>query len=253
MISKVMLACSSVYLVFFMRSFHPWHIFPHDLESPAAKSLALLFILQEFLASLQLLERSKNNIPAELPDISLELEQFLVFSLDNLLTKNGGALDKLCFYCESLLQASKISDDTILLVLEEMRNSILNVKSRLVAWKKKLLSKEEAQLNLAALYGELDKKFRAFFSALSVFLKESRTNENVLIYILEHRDQFNRSLGPRTIENLLCRLFPSGPCELRAAICEGYTRRGFADFYALQEPLLDAVEWETCSCPPSVN
>lgn len=236
-----------------MRSFHPWHIFPHDLEAPAAKSLALLFILQECLASLQLLERSKNNIPTEFPDASRQLEQFLLFTVDNPFAQNGGVLDKLCFYCESLLQASKIGDDALLLILEEMRNLILNIKSRLVAWKKKLLSQEEARLNLVAFYDELDKKFRAFFSALSVFLKESRTNENILLYILEHKDKFNCYLGPRTIENLLCRLFPSGPCELRAAICEGYTRRGFSEFYAMQEPLIDAIEWETSSCPPFVN
>lgn len=236
-----------------MRSFHPWPIFPHDLDPPAAKSLALLFILQELLSSLQLLDQAENHIPTDLSDIYNQLEKFLLFSLDNPFTKNGGGLDKLCFYCESLLQASKISDDALLLILEEMRNSILNVKSRLVTWKKKLPSKEELQPNLAALYGELHKKFRAFFSSLSLFLHESRTNENILIYILEHRVQFNSYLGPRTIENLLCRLFPSGPCELRAAICEGYTRRGFTDFYAKQEPLLDAIEWEASSCPPCLN
>ena len=236
-----------------MRSFHPWPVFPHDLESPAAKSLSLLFILQELLSSLMLLDHEKNNLPTELPDLSDRLEQFLLLTFDNPLTKNGGALDKLCFYCETLLQASKISDDMLLVSLEEMRNAVLKVKTRLVVWKKRLTMPEEYQVDLLALYGELDKKFRKFFSSLSLFLKESRTNENVLLFLLEHREEFNRFMGPKTIEHLLCHLFPSGPCELRAAICEGYTRRGFSDFYAKQESLIDAVKWEVATCPPYMN
>lgn len=232
-----------------MRSFHPWPIFPHDLESPAAKSLALLFILQELRTSLNILETSGQTQQTDRFEINAQLEKFLLFSLDNPFIKNGGVLDKLCFYSESLLQASKINDDQILTVLEEMRNTILKAKAKLETWKKKSTPEKDASSILIVLCEELRMQFRTFFSALFVFLKESRTNENVLIYILEHREDFNRLVGPKTIENLLCRLFPSGPSELRTAICEGYTRRGFTDFYEKQELLLDTVEWETSSCP----
>jgi hypothetical protein len=236
-----------------MRSFHPWPIFPHDLESPAAKSLSLLFILQEFLFSLQLLEQERQTAPQEVTEIADRLERFLVLSIDNPFAKNGGALDKLCFYCESLLQASKIHDETLLLLLEDMRNSVLKVKTRIVTWTKRLSAPEEWRQSLAVFYEELDKKFREFFSALFPFLQESRTNENILIHLVEYRGAFNHHLGEKAIENLLCSLFPSGLYELRTAICEGYTRRGFADFYKKQEALLDAIEWEAPACPPCLN
>ena len=237
----------------FMRSFHPWPVFPHDLSPPAAKSLALLFILQTLLSSLELLENLDDEEPTTFADINTKLEQFLLFSLDNPLAKNGGVLDKLCFYSESLLQASRVNDDAILTVLEEMRNAILETRAKFRNWRKPSPTQEEIQSRLHKLSSHLHEKFRTFFSSLSLFLQESRTNENILIYILEHRDQFNRFLGTRTIEHLLCQLFPSGLCELRAAVCEGYTRRGFTEFYAKQEPLLDAIEWEVSACPPSMS
>lgn len=236
-----------------MRSFHPWPIFPHDLAPPAAKSLSLLFILQGLLSALELLAKAEANIPKNPSDIHTQLEQFLLFSLDHPFANKGGVLDQLCFYSENLLKASKINSNQLLNILEEMQNALLDLKSDLRIWKKKPPYPEEMVGKVQTLYGSLWKKFRAFFAALFIFLNESRTNENILLFILEHRYRFNQYLGPRTVEHLLCRLFPSGPCELRAAICEGYTRRGFTDFYAKQESLLDAIEWEVSSCPPYLH
>src|SRR5690348_508319 len=103
-----------------MRSLHPWPTFPRDLEPPAARSLSLLFVLQEFISSCQLVERLENAAPeSELDVISTRLNHFLLSSLDNPFAQKGGALDKLCFYCEILLQGSKVGDEAILVVLEE--------------------------------------------------------------------------------------------------------------------------------------
>jgi hypothetical protein len=229
-----------------MRSLHPWPTFPRDLEPPAARSLSLLFVLQEFLSSCQLVERLENAAPQEEPeDVSSRLNLFLLSSLDNPFAQKGGALDKLCFYCEILLQGSKVGDEAVLVVLEEMRNAVMKIRSKLIFWKKKAPSREEIIEEFRELYGQLKKKLASFFSSLLPFLKESRTDENVLLYLVEHREEFNLYLGENTIENLLSSFFPSGPHELRAMICEGYTRRGFSAFYAEQEPMLDALEWET--------
>jgi hypothetical protein len=237
-----------VYLVSFMRSLHPWPAFPPDLDPPAARSLSLLFVLQEFLSSCQLLERLENTAPEELNEVSSYLDQFLLSTLDNPFSQKGGALDKLCFYCEILLQASKITDEMILTVLEEMRNAIMKVRSKLIFWKKQVPSMNEIHLEFTDLYGKLRSNLTSFFSSLSDFLKESRTDENVLLYLIEHRKEFNLCLGAKTIEQLLSDFFPAGCHELRAAICEGYTRRGFSRFYAEQESLLDAFEREFQGC-----
>jgi hypothetical protein len=232
-----------------MRSLHPWPTFPRDLDPPAARSLLLLFVLQEFLSSCQLAERLESAAPEELNTVSLHLDKFLLSSLDNPFAQRGGVLDKLCFYSEILLQGSKVGDETILMILEEMRNSIMKIRSKLIFWKKKVPPRGEIDAAFTELYNQLHRKLVAFFSSLFPFLKESRTDENVLLYLVEHRKEFNLFLGSKTIENMLNGFFPSGPHEMRATICEGYTRRGFGAFYAQQEPMLDALEWETHECP----
>lgn len=236
-----------------MRSLHPWPIFPPNLELPAARSLAILFILEELIASLKLVNHLQTvtpeqlrgaNLQQELAMISVELEKFLLFSLDNPFTQKGGVLDKLCFYSEILIQASRADLEALPMILEEMRNAILKLKSKLLLWKKALHPLDQILLHLLDLYTELQMKFSSFFSALIPYLQESRTDENVLLYLIENKDIFNQYLAPRTIENLLARFFPTGFDELRAAICEGFTRRGFADFFAEKEPLINAIEWD---------
>jgi hypothetical protein len=147
-----------------------------------------------------------------------------------------------------LLQTSKIEDERILTVLEEMRNVIMKVRSKWIFWKKRAPATSEIHLEFSDLYGRLRSALTSFFSSLSNFLKESRTDENVLLYLIEHRKAFDLYLGHRIIENLLSGFFPGGCHELRAAICEGYTRRGFALFYAEQESLLDDFEREFQGC-----
>lgn len=237
-----------------MRSLHPWFIFPPNLELPSARSLSLLFILQELASSFYLIEYLKKttpeqlqgaNLQKELETISSQLEKFLLFSLDNPFTQKRGVLDKLCFYSDILIQASKVSLEILPMILEDMRASILRIKSKLLVWKKALHPLDEVFIHLFDFYNELDQKFSAFFSALIPYLKESRTNENILFYLIENKEIFNRHLQPQSIENLLNNFFPAGFHELRAAICEGFTRRGFSDFFAKKEDLINAVEWDS--------
>jgi hypothetical protein len=232
-----------------MRSLHPWPTFPRDLDPPTARSLSLLFVLQEFLSSCRFVEKLEQAIPGELNSISSQLDRFLLSSLENPFAQRGGALDKLCFYCEILLQGSKVGDEKVLVILEEMRNAVMKIRSKLFTWKKNVPSRSEITSEFSELRAKLKSKLSSFFLSLHAYLKESRTDENVLLYLIEHRKEFNLYLGPKTIENLLNSFFPSGPHELRATICEGYTRRGFGAFYAEQEPILDALEWETNGCP----
>jgi len=246
-----------------MRSLNPWPIFPTDLEPPVARSLSLQFIMQELIASFKLLRHLQTLTPEQLQGAHLaqeiasifnELEKFLLFSLENPFAQKGGVLDKLCFYCEILLQASSVKDQEIPMILEEMRNSILRIKSKMIGWKKMAAFHpfDEILLHLFELYSDLQFKLGRFFSALTHFLQEARSDENVLLYLIEHKHEFNSYLGTRTIEDLLYRFFPAGHAQLRAVICEGYTRRGFSAIFADAEPLIDAIEWEA-SCQPSLQ
>jgi hypothetical protein len=241
-----------------MRSLHPWPIFPPNLDPPVVRSLSIQFILQGLADSFQLLHHLETytplqlagaNLKEELAKIAKELEKLILFSLEHPFSQKPSALDKLCFYCDVLLQASHIDGSEVLRTLEELRTPILKVKTKLNTWKKIPAPLPQIQEEFSALYSTLHQKFGSLFQALYPYLKEARSDENVLTYLLENKDPLNSFLGQRRIEEMLQSFFPAGHAQLRAAIIEGYTRRGFITFLSKIEPLIDAIEWETESCP----
>lgn len=139
------------------------------------------------------------------------------------------------------------------MLLDEMRTSILDIKSKMLIWKKHFTPPplDTILTQLMTLYGILQQKLGRFFCSFSSFLKEARSDENVLIYLIEKKEKFNAHLGPRSIEDLLVSFFPAGLDQLRAAVFEGFTRRGFTQFLASVEPLIEALEWEApCRSAP---
>ena len=130
--------------------------------------------------------------------------------------------------------------------LEEIKKSILLTKLKILIWKKMpaRYSVSEMRGELGEFYSDLFQRLSSFFKALRPFLKEARSDENVLIYLIEKKDLFNKHLGERHIEALLQSFFPAGHDQLRAAIHEGYTRRGFDTFLTSVEPLIDTIQWE---------
>jgi len=236
-------------VTFFMRSVHSWISFPTNLDSSSTRSLSLLFVLQECLVTFQLLEQIEDAILNEPSHITSCLNQLLLFSLDGSFLQKSGSLDKLCFYFEVLLEASKIKEGAILDLLEGMRNTVIKIRSKWLVWEKRTLIQNEIIVELSALQDDLRKKLLSVFSALYVFIHESYTDENVLLYLVENRLQFNHHVGPQTIERLLISFFPTSSQELRAVICAGYARRGFDSFYAKQKAILDTIkEWEANPC-----
>ncbi|HLB52147.1 MAG TPA: hypothetical protein VJK48_00350 [Chlamydiales bacterium] len=180
-------------------------LIPYDLAQFETKSFSFLFLLQELLSLLKWLEAAKKTPP-----------QYHLFK------EWQKKLERLCFYCETLLQASKVQGTSSLQSLEDMQ-----------------------RCKLISFSTEIKKdSLRAFFFTLFPLFEESKTNENILLSLIEHRQEWNDSLGEGIIERLFSSLFPAGPFELKAAICEGFTRRGFASFYATKESLVDTIEWD---------
>jgi hypothetical protein len=236
-----------------MRSLHPFPIFPTNLEPPAARSLSLQFILQELLSSFTLSDQLAQFLSEPLPEttlthqidlISRELEKVLLFSLENPFSQKGGSLDKLCFYCEILLQASNAGGQEVPLILEEMRISVLKFKSILVTWRRMpaLHPIDSLSSLLSEFYSDIRPKLIRFFKALFPYLYEARGDENVVVCLLEKKELLNGYLGDKTIEKLLARLFPEGTPQLRKILSENYARRGFSSFFSQCEPLIDALE-----------
>lgn len=190
-------------------------------------SHCLLFIFQEIIGLSEFLERAKKDPPS-----SAELSP-----------KAFSSLDKLCFYCDLLLQASKIPEGAVVAMIEDIHCSVLQLKTRLTLLKKPLEAK---------FLKTLQQKLAALFSALLPHLQEVKMDENVLIYLIEQKKKWNALLGNQAIEQLLNRFFPEGRSQLRSLLSEGFTRRGFASFFAEKEPLLDAIQWDSsCAPPPS--
>lgn len=191
-----------------MRSFCPWPLFPSDLKRSVARSLSLQFALKELLKSFALV------------DARSQPEQFLALSLIDPFVQKGGALDRLCFYSEILLQNSTRKP---LQVLEDLRNLILQELA--LSWKERL---EQIGLGL-----------KRFFEALQLPLYESRSDESVLVFLMENKQKINHYLGASTLENLFGVFFPEGPDQLRAVLFEGFSKRGFSLFFKKIEPLID--------------
>lgn len=238
-----------------MRSFTPWPIFPQNLDSPVIRSLSLQFIIQTLMGAFDRVQELYQSISFQLQGANFEeelfcilkeLEKIVLFSLENPFPQKSSILDKLCFYSEILIQASPLNNNEIPPILDDMKKNILDIKSKITTWKKMKppFPLETVRRELMALHAFLLEKLKAFFDALSCFLKEARSDENVLIQLIEKKDQLNASLGNRRIEKLLQSFFPLGHSQLRACIHEGYTRRGFTKFLSKVEPLIDAIEWD---------
>jgi len=232
-----------------MRNSAPSPIFSPRLEPSIARSLSLQFILHEWIRAFEIVRHLEVVTPIQLGKVDLhdalssvlkELEKLLFFSSH----QKGGALDKLCFYYAILLQASSMSDMEIETILQEMKALIVKVKSEMILWKRTKPFPGQMSETFSTLYSHLRRKLTDFFKKLFPFFLAARSDENVLVYLIEHKEKLNAFLGMRQVEELLALLFPEGPAVLRKSIQEGYERRGFSSFFCTMEPLIDQIEWE---------
>lgn len=227
----------------------PPPIFTSGLQPVMARSLGIQFLLREWITTFETLRHLEVVTPIQLRKIDLkeaiasvlkELEKLLLLSSP----QRGSALDKLCFYCEILLQASSMSGLEIETILQEMKTAVVKVKSEMISWKKAEPFPRQMSEVFSGLYMFLRRKLSDFFKKLFPFFFDARLDENVLMYLIEHKKKLNALLGARQIEVLLALLFPEGPLALRRAIEDGYERRGFSSVFCTVEPLIEQIEWE---------
>lgn len=228
-----------------MRSLYPWPIFPPDLNQPIARSLSLQLALQEWLISFEIIDSvRKKSCKIDIDGISNELQKFLLFSLDNPFAKKAGTLDKLCYFAEEMTSRFRIElKEPVDCLLDHMRDAVLGFRKNLLSWKRKAPTLGTISSETNQVCDVLTVRLKQFYEALLPFFEESRSDENVLFYLIEHKNIFNQILSPTKIEDLLKHMYPAGPAHLRAILCEGYTRRGFGEFYAKHEELIDSIEW----------
>lgn len=215
---------------------HPWIDFPPNLPPVKVRSLCLLFILEEI--SDKLLELHRLN-GLEKTQKNLEIENFL--SSAN--TDVAAFPDKLCFYCNILLKASKIHEHSLDIRLDAMKRFSLEFRLKIL---NSQTSFEEKFPN-EEFFDQFKGLFRLFFFSLNPFLVEARSDENVLLKLIDARKILNL-LEPNLIEKTLLSFFPNSFENLKTIIHEGLTKRGFSLVYKENQNSIDEILREQL-CP----
>lgn len=241
-----------------MRSLYPWPLFPINADPRASRSLCLQFIIQEWISSFAPIEALEKK-EGKLHTLAEDVQKLMLFSMDCPFSKKPGTLDKICFYLQELLAGSKIPRlalfDNPEKWLDRMQDVLLGVRSQLMAWKQSLPSFDHVLDFVQDLCGKLRSCLFAFFHTLIPFFEEAKSDENVLFFLIEHKREINSILQSSTqeirfhsLEQLFRHLYPAGPTHLRTTLCDGYTRRGFAEFYVQHKTVIESVEWLAEEC-----
>lgn len=233
-----------------MRSLHPWSFFPSNLSPSAARSMALQFAIREIASCFEKIHEIEElaplliqgeRWPKELTTLLKELDQILLVNLTDPFGQKGGALDRLAFY------ASKMGTPSPeIALLSTIEAKILHSRERFSQWRGRPFPERETVLQEIQTLAESAKSLlEQFLLSLMPALEEARFDENVLFSLVEERDRINLPLHQSAVEKIFSKLYPSGPGHLRAILHEGYSRRGFGDFYTKHEALIESVSWET--------
>jgi uncharacterized protein YggT (Ycf19 family) len=202
-----------------------------QLNQPEASGLCLEFILHTYAQALGIALRLESATAlAALQD----LQKLCRGSLSRDPLEQPGVLDKLCFYCEALVQNTEIGDEP-LNVLYDLRNKIFSFISQYTRSHQRLVSETRH---------EVLKPLISFFTHLIPAIKMLSHSEVVLFSLLELRETLNGYLGSDTIEQVFRQLFPQGVGTLRQTIIDGFHRRGFDEFCKQHEALFEKLAWD---------
>lgn len=168
----------------------------------------------------------------------MDILQKLHSPLGHAMQTNLGVLDKLCNYCEALVQNSQIGED-LLDVADELKNTTYLLQTVVSRQIRSIVSRE----NIDDLLHKLSSALRALFPLLASIFQSSIDCESALFALVELKDVFNRHLGEKTVERLLEKLFPDGPDRLREFLSSRFEKRGFCDFCDRHEELFEGLAW----------
>lgn len=243
-----------------MRSLYPWPLLPTDIDSRATRSLSLQLAIQEWISTFDCLRALEKNRP-EPHALADAIQKILLSSMECPFSTKPGTLDKLCFHLHKLLANSTLTGKSAKLsptdaLLDQMQNAILDFRGQINAWKYAASSPASISSAVQTLCATLRGKLMEFFDALFPFFEEARQDENVLFFLIERKAEINhilRASRPTTLEHIFSRLYPTGPTYLHTILQEGYTKRGFSEFYAQHKTLIESIAWLTDQCSIPMN
>lgn len=245
-----------------MQTLYPWPSFPHNLKKELAKSFSLQFILSTLTEAFSTISTLQKEIPTFLlgKDLSLEIlelqkhfQRIYVFCSSTSLAQKPGTINKLCYFTQMLYESTSSLKMEPMFLIEEMRKELFTFYSKILMWKKKKNGYPLSEMLecLFSLFRYLFDHLRQFFYTLVPTFQESKEDENLIVYLIEHREELNNNLKPRCIEEVLQALFPKGTQELTEMIFKKYQQRGFGSQFCKVKLLIDAIKWE-CPCQEKV-
>lgn len=193
-----------------------------QLEPSTARGLCLQFILHEYVKALEMAARLTSC-----PDCE----------------KLVSGLDRLCIYCEALIEISKKGEE-LLNELDELRMRAAQEQTSFLRRARSIGS------NLSPSRSDFHKQLSLFFPLLIPHIEAAAACETALFSLLELRGALNAHLGMGTVEHLLQTLFPHGPLQMRQAISDGFSKRGFVDFCEQHHELFEEIVWPTLNPMP---
>jgi hypothetical protein len=92
-----------------------------------------------------------------------------------------------------------------------------------------LLSKLAAPhaFKASALKTKYLKNLPEIFLALEPFIEGCKENENLIFYLLKHKEEIDECIHSGYLHSLLLKVHPSGLSELCEKLCDNYHHRGF--------------------------
>jgi hypothetical protein len=204
-----------------MQRASPWLPFHSEFDPPSAQGMNLLFALDAWVQTAETFQSLKKEL-STFPSL---------FTTGGPILKKT-PLEKWLFYSHLFLQSPLLTDAAPF-------ESLLNTLEQSA----KLIDRKLPQDKIPSLFQLFESSLKSLFDLFLPFLEEAKSNENILLYLIEHRAFLNDLLGPGKIETVFQQLYPAGPAHLHAIVFEGYTQRGFGPFCSKHEAEIRSVDW----------
>lgn len=202
-------------------------------------NLLFQFILSEFILVYQEIKHI-NQIAATLKsqeNFELEILQRLLhhivklagssrYYMRLLACNDDGLLTKLkCYsvlFClkQDHMNQRKLYDDVEQLWLLSLK--IVDTTDSLL-----LRNSETAKLALHSWLGKFQRSSKRLSNTITSFKMHFRHDENVIFFIMRHKEQFDDLYKPRYVAKLLKKMFPNGLKEAHQFLLSQYGKRGF--------------------------
>lgn len=240
-----------------MKPFYPRLTIATHLTLKTPHALTLLFILEDVINAIEHVhqlelfcsqKRSSDPLSLLLFRLGNLLQNLLVCSLPQGFVNQGDFLNKLCIYSEILLKSTKSKDLQLLLLLEQMKETVCKTRPRFVMTDS-MEDFDELCQNLLESCKFLHSSLISFMTLLIPFLKTVKSDETVLMYLVEKKESLNKYLGNHWVEHLIRFFFSDHLPLFHDTLKSGFLNRGFEAFYREKKELIQQVENDIACLP----